>query len=61
MFVGVCKLMMKASLEASVSVCSFSELKREGIAAQNSFGCWYQPVVPPIRGSERFGFHNGFS
>lgn len=39
MFVGVCKLVMEAFLEASIAVCSFSELKHGSIAAQNSFGC----------------------
>lgn len=57
MFVGVCKSVVKASLEATITVCSSSELRREGVAAQNNSGCWYQPG----HGSERFGFHNGFS
>lgn len=57
MFFGVYKLVMKASLEASTTVCIFSQLRHEVAAAKNSFGCWYQPG----HGSERFGFHNGFS
>lgn len=66
MFVGVCKLVMTASLEASIS--SFSELRREGVAAQNSFGLlhktgaslWYQLFVAVKDLGFIMGFHNQF-